>query len=45
MGMSLHRKSVEDRLKEYSTGQSFLARQRQVHNSKRSGASVPPANR
>ena len=44
MGMTMHRKAVEDRLNQYSTGQSFLARQRQVH-SKRAGAPLTPTNR
>ena len=30
LGMKLHRGAVEDRLKNLSQGQSFLARQRQV---------------
>jgi len=34
MGMKLHRGAVEDRLKNLSQGQSFLARQRQVNTRK-----------
>lgn len=44
MGMGLHRKAVDDRLQQYGSGQSFLARQRQVH-SKRAGTPLAPTNR
>ncbi|XP_067947816.1 protein Hook homolog 3-like isoform X2 [Watersipora subatra] len=44
MGMTMHRKAVEDRLNQYTTGQSFLARQRQVH-SKRAGVPLTPTNK
>lgn len=36
MGMTLHKKAAEDRLANTSAGQSFLARQRQATNTRRS---------
>ncbi|KAJ8306098.1 hypothetical protein KUTeg_016643 [Tegillarca granosa] len=40
LGLQLHRQASEDRLANSSSGQSFLARQRQVHTSRRT-QSIP----
>jgi len=40
LGMQLHRQAAEERLANCSMGQSFLARQRQVHSQRRSNSNM-----